>query len=410
MQAVTNQPISAPGSLDELLSPLTVQEFFDRFWNSHFHYLPGSPERFRPLFSWHRLNEVFEQNRLRPPRLRLFRKGLAVDPMEYMALDGELRLQPQRFTRQLSQGATLILDDADELDPALRNLTLHLERLFRARINVNLYASWRTDNGFRVHWDAQDTLILQVTGRKRWEVHAPTRLHPLRKDVEPAPEPSGASVWNGILESGSILYLPRGWWHVAYPLNEPCLHLTVSINMPKGIDLLQWTLDRLRSKPEVRMDLPYLASSEEQCSYLNTLREQFLSAWPPNPMEEFLAFRDSKETLRPVFQLPRMAAGHPLEIDARLRLKLALSRCLDLPRGAIEDPQVSFACVGKTWKCETGLLPALRLLNSGRPYTMGELVDAVDPSLSNALLSLCREFVSNGALVFDEDSDGSLIP
>jgi hypothetical protein len=39
------------------------------------------------------------------------------------------------------------------------------------------------------------------------------RQHPLKKekDVEPAPTPAPNPVWDGILENGGLLYMPRGW-------------------------------------------------------------------------------------------------------------------------------------------------------------------------------------------------------
>jgi ribosomal protein L16 Arg81 hydroxylase len=399
MHAVAYREASAPDSLEDLLDPLSITEFFQNFWNRQFRHQEGAPERFERLFSWSRLNEVLEQHRLRPPRLRLYKKGQPVDAREYMFMEGEPRLVSGLLTRQLSAGATLILDEAEEFDPALRNLTVALERLFRARVNVNLYAGWRTDNGFRLHWDPQDTLILQVAGRKRWEVHAPTRQYPVRNDIESAPEPEGAPVWDAILEPGGLLYMPRGWWHVACPLNEPCLHLTITINMPKGIDLLEWIVDQLKTSVAVRMDLPYLASIEEQARYLDALRKQFLNAWSPGAMAQFLAFRDSKVMPRPVFQLPLTATEEGLPVHGHTQLRLTLSRPLDLPAVGDTGGPISFFALGRRWECDAALAPALKLLNCGQSYSLGELSNMVEPSSRDALAALCRQFVTEGMLV-----------
>jgi len=56
-----------------------------------------------------------------------------------------------------------------------------------------MYAGWRTNNGFDLHFDDHDTMILQVFGRKRWQVFNPTRLHPFKKDAEEAVKPTEAS-------------------------------------------------------------------------------------------------------------------------------------------------------------------------------------------------------------------------
>ena len=54
-----------------------------------------------------------------------------------------------------------------------------------------------------------------------------------------------------LLEAGDLLYIPRGWWHVAMPLDEPTLHLTVGVNNLTGADFLRWFADRLRRVDDV---------------------------------------------------------------------------------------------------------------------------------------------------------------
>ena len=120
----------------------------------------------------------------------------------------------------------------------ITHLAESLERVFRVRIQVNAYAGWRTSHGFDLHWDDHDVFILQIAGRKKWKVYGMTRKYPLARDVEPATDKPDTPLWEGMLEDGDLLYIPRGWWHVATPLDEPTLHLTVGVNNPNGADLL----------------------------------------------------------------------------------------------------------------------------------------------------------------------------
>jgi len=50
---------------------------------------------------------------------------------------------------------------AQEVHPPLRDLCVSLERVFHHRVYTNLYAGWRADNGFGVHWDAQNNVTVQ---------------------------------------------------------------------------------------------------------------------------------------------------------------------------------------------------------------------------------------------------------
>ena len=91
-------------------------------------------------------------------------------------------------------------------------------------MRVNLYAGWRTQKGFNLHFDGHDTMILQVHGRKYWKVYRPTRLHPFADDIKMAYVLRTLRV-EGVLENGGMLYLPRGWC-VRPAADEPSLHLT----------------------------------------------------------------------------------------------------------------------------------------------------------------------------------------
>ena len=135
------------------------------------------------------------------------------------------RLNTTALTRELRNGATIVLDAVDELHRPIRRLAESLERVFRVKVQVNAYAGWRTSHGFDLHWDDHDVFVLQVAGRKQWKVYGMTRKYPMARDVEPAVDPPSEVLWEGLLRSGDLLYIPRGWWHVATPLDEPTLHL-----------------------------------------------------------------------------------------------------------------------------------------------------------------------------------------
>ena len=225
-------------TFDGVIVPLRRQVFLSDFWSKSFLHLPGPKGRFASLLPWTELSSITE--RVEPSRLTLFRDGKRVDSSQFVSIRrGSGTLNSADMMNCLAKGATLIINSVDELLPALRELVEDFEEVLRTRTTVNIYAGWRTQKGFDLHWDSQDTMILQVSGRKHWKVYAPTRLHPLHPDLEETPRPAGEPVWDGILEDGDVLSLPRGWWHVAIPLNEPSLHLTVTVLPPKGADFLQ---------------------------------------------------------------------------------------------------------------------------------------------------------------------------
>ena len=250
---------------------------------------------------------------------------------------------------------------------------------------VNLYAGWRTENGFPVHWDDQDVLILQLEGRKHWKVWEPTRLYPFKEDVEVAPAPSGEPILDQILSKGDLLYLPRGWWHVVYPLDEPTLHLTVSIVNATGNDLLHWFIDRLKCSPECRMDLPHLEGPAHQQNYLDSLLSAINQNWSPDIMQTFMQRRDKAARVRPVLNFPFVPANLPLELGSSTVVRLETPRTVYLHDG---PGGVEFEINGTPYHAPNALRGALELLARGGEYSLAEMAENTEePALLRELLA-----------------------
>jgi len=264
-----------------------------------------------------------------------------------------------------------VLDAVDELHEPLEELAADLERLFRERIQINSYAGWHTSRGFDLHWDDHDVFILQVAGRKRWRVYGQTRPHPLAGDAD-NPKPAGAPLWEDTLEDGDLLYIPRGWWHVAEPLEEPTLHLTVGIHKRTGLDLLTWFTGRLRASEVVRRDLPRFASPAERAQHMRQLKEALLAAWDDNPAERYFDELDAMAEPRARLNLPWGATAGGVPPGDGARVRLIAPRPLDLKAA---DGVVEFSCHKKRWRFAADALVVLSRLADGRACSVAELCE-----------------------------------
>jgi ribosomal protein L16 Arg81 hydroxylase len=392
-----------PG-FDEVISPLTREDFLTNYWGKSFVRLPGRPARFESLLPWSELNEILERHRLQPPRFRLFQDGKPVEPSRYLSFRGEASqgsLKSADLMNCLSGGATLVLDQVDELAPRVRQLAADFEDALRIYTSVNLYAGWRTQKGFDLHWDSQDTIILQLDGRKHWKVYRPTRLHPLKQDVEKPSEPKEDPVWDGILENGEMIYMPRGWWHVAYPLDEPSLHLTVTIVPAHGSQLLKWFVDQLKKHPEVRMDVPHLADAEDQQRYLGRLRSLLIESWSDDLLDQFLADLDAKALPRPHVRLPEGAIRGNATIGPDSQIRLAVGRGLWF--GALNGGEtVSFRANDTEWQCSTEIVPALRALSHNSARSVRDLCSLLPTSQAVPKLKIFLTALAMGGVLWVE--------
>jgi len=391
-------------TLEHLLSPLTVDEFLTNFWGRTFKHVPGVPDKFCHLLPWQTLNEALEQHRLDFPRIRLTRDGERLQPRSYISHSNSgrksvavPRLRYDKLTQELNSGATLVLDAVDELFESLRVLAEALELFFHERIQINAYASWRTSRGFDLHWDDHDVFILQVTGRKHWKVHGMTLAYPLAGDPK-EPKPTEPPLWDHILETGDLLYIPRGFWHVAYPLNEPTLHLTVGVHNRAGLDLLRWLVNRMRSREIFRQDLPRFASRETIQAHLVQMREELLSEWGDDILNRYFADLDESAMSRPRLSLAcapvdSLPAGDML-------VRLLAPRPLDLK---VESGVVRFSSQKKEWRLAVEAWPILRHLDQHRVCTVSELCEVAKSEVDERRVRIfLKELLMNGLVAIVE--------
>lgn len=147
------------------------------------------------------------------------------------------RVLPAGAAKALTEGITVILNDvAPLIGGEVLEFTYDLSRLTGVQVQVNAYLSERDAPGFGQHWDDHDVIILQVRGRKRWELFHPAQLSPMLPWCER--DEAGDSVLSVVLEPGMGLFIPRGWPHAVQGfVGELSLHLTVGIRHPTMLDL-----------------------------------------------------------------------------------------------------------------------------------------------------------------------------
>ncbi len=356
-------------NLDDVLSPLAPADFIKDYWGQKFLHLPGPQGRFSSLFPWSAVNEMLETQRLVAPRLRLTQDGRAVSPDLYMK-NGQIRAA--ELTGLLRGGATLIVAAVDEVHGPLKALAQDLGCALQGRINVNLYAGWRTSHGFDVHWDSHDVIVLQIAGKKQWKVYEPTEKFPLKDSVELGrTPPTSAPVWEGFLTDGEVLYLPRGWWHVAIPCDEPTLHLTLGIHKPTGMDMVRWVTEDLQNDERVRMDVPVLGDAAAQAAYVSAIQDSIREAFErPDLLRRFTTHSRGNAVARPYFNLPSSATQKVLPESGESVIRLAAPLGLDLRTR--DDGAIDIAFNGNLFTFAGAARPLLDFLAGELPASIDQ--------------------------------------
>ena len=366
----------------DLIHPINQDDFFREYASRQPVLIKGPLNKFQSLFDWNSLNRILSQHRVEPPRCRVEKVGAT--PSELTIIDyiasprGFLvpKVNPDLLYKRLNEGATLVLDAVNEADERIDLLSIEVGAIFSSRSQTNMYVSFGETAGFGVHWDSRDVFAVQVSGRKRWTVYYPTRESPLYRDFHDRSAKPSKIWWEGTLEQGSVLYVPRGWWHNVEGIGEPSMHLTVGADPLTGIEYLAWFTDQLRQNALWRQELPRFDGDLDQ--HTKSLHESISSMLSNNGLHEFLQNKAESRSLRPKYALPYgIESCKWLITNDKIINKVA-----HFFSYYAKSDRVVLKANGKEIELALEAEPLLRLLANGTGLKLSEINNAI-PELSS---------------------------
>jgi hypothetical protein len=118
-----------------------------------------------------------------------------------------------------------------------------LEGIFGAEVGLIAFFSKKQESVIPRHWDTEDLIVCQISGKKKWFFNENFFKHPLRQHkygFDPSLcRLSEDETFEIELEPGDIMYLPKGLGHHAKASSEDSLHVTYGIYHPSSIDILE---------------------------------------------------------------------------------------------------------------------------------------------------------------------------
>src|SRR5262245_8273502 len=396
-------------TLADMLAPLTEREFFDRVYQKNFLHIPGTPEKFRRLFSWEALNEIVVQFHADPPILHVRKeeKYLALEDFtrSWVSDWGEkvTQIEVKKLYDYLRDVATLSFHEFYNLHRPLQLFLNHLARIFGGLCDTILFASFGGVRALYCHEDGDDNIVLQIAGRKHWKLFGVSDTYPLRKPItHGAKQPPATPVWEKTLEAGDVLYFPRGWWHEVHPVKEPSLHLTIGVPVHSGIDLVHWSLKRLAEKEIFRQDLPLRQGPEARRRHLIQLAAAWAEIFQPGIIDDYL--RDQVATHIPALtqlSLPWGAmADHALPADDAAPVRFVGIGWARENRTSA-PAAFTFRALNREWTVDARAEAFLRPLLDGELWPLGRIYAQTAATLGRAeVQKIISELVKDGLLAF----------
>jgi bifunctional lysine-specific demethylase and histidyl-hydroxylase NO66 len=186
---------------------------------------------------------------IRYPAFRLVKEGAQIDPRAYTR---DIPWRPPiigaadvgRVLAEWEAGATIVLQALHLNWRPVAAFCRDLERALGQPVQTNAYYTPRGSQGFAVHHDTHDVLVLQIAGEKRWLLYEPLLELPLKHQrYSAALGEQGESTDDLVLRAGDTLYLPRGWLHQAETSATDSLHLTIGVAAQTWLDGVKAALD-----------------------------------------------------------------------------------------------------------------------------------------------------------------------
>lgn len=243
------------------------------------------------------------------------------------------RINKPAFYGLLRGGATLILNRVDGRHPLIRSLCLDVSKLTGQHTLANGYLAFGQRPSFGKHWDCHDVFAMQLTGRKRWQLYSPTFELPLphQTSKDHKAECPAEPVLDIILESGDILYIPRGWWHCATPVGEPTFHVAVGVHPAAIKDYFSWLCEeKLGELLSCRRSLGFDGAS---MALVREAAQQALAVFEsPGYLDEYLRLIAESDRVQSPFKLGEvLGAGIDVEPGTVVRLNTVYPRRAEQP-------------------------------------------------------------------------------
>ncbi|KAI6205402.1 hypothetical protein M3Y94_00788100 [Aphelenchoides besseyi] len=258
---------TAVKTLKWLISPIGVQDFFEHIYTQRGLIIHRSDaEYYENIFSVSAFYEMFQKH--------VLDYGINVNIANYQ--DG-IRTTHNPDGRAYSGAIRSFINSGYSIqcvNPQTFNDNIHyicdvLQELYGCFIGANCYYTPKGSSGFAPHYDDIDAFMIQTAGRKHWTIYAPLNddQWPMESSgnftQEEMAERADQIVFSGWLETGDILYLPRGFIHCAKTDTvHDSLHVTISVAQKHSISdlLLAVTNKMLQAKiegiPQLRRNLP----------------------------------------------------------------------------------------------------------------------------------------------------------
>ncbi len=346
---------------------------------------------------------------MRTPFIRVVKDGTVVDASRYARSGGvgaavADQVVDDRVLELFADGHTVVLQGLHRLWPPLIDFAGALTAELGHPVQINAYVTPSGSQGFAAHYDVHDVFVLQIAGHKRWTVHDPVHVDPLRTQPwtdhrQAVRERAGEQpAMDTVLEPGDMLYLPRGYIHSAEAMGDICAHLTVGVQEHTRHAIVEALAELFAGDETLRRSLPLgvdVCDADDLAAEVAATVDALIARLPsirPDDVARVFEERTLWDTRpAPLEPLAQAEALERVDIDSVISMRLRLRATV-----AVRDGELTLVLPGRTLSLPAEARAAVEaLVHGGSPIRVGDL-----PGLSGpAALVLSRDLIRAGVVV-----------
>lgn len=340
------------------------------------------------LLSGEQWEQLLLRGRFHSNQFRVTVNGRPIDLLRFKVTDADGRVRPLALQNLTRQGASIVLGELERHLPHLWDLACDAERVLQERVTMTGIASYSKLPALAPHYDAQDLVIVQLSGTKSWRflgdnIHCGVRRHPR------APAPKAVT---GVttMRPGDLLFVPAGLHHVCEAEGHS-LHLGIQIDHASGRDLILHLMDE---HPSLNRALRRFLGPKALAEQASILRSDFIAALDQLDVSAWLSRWSTARSSVTSLDLGRASDDLAADADATVVLALTIppdaSDGGDWKAGGAEfRPLAGAAAVVEALKTGSRNLPTL-LAMQVEGVSSAEIQAAVDELVKQGVLQVRR--------------------